>query len=193
DQHAHLLKSRIAVAADHVLPVAEHLGGGARRSREEVHGVEPPHERGRTAGRAGRDELLLDQHDPTRLLAGEVIGEAGAVDAAPDDDDIRRLRDVYHYEERPGFAGDEEWPGCAGPLPSAGGVWGAISGPPTKSMAMPASQCGLNWVGMPNQLTQPPPIAGASSPGHRPLPPPHRPTFASQPPAWISERSHACQ
>src|SRR5207253_4460726 len=96
DQHAHLLESRIAVAADHVLPAAERLGGRARRSREEVHGVELSYEGGRAAGRPGGDELLLDQHDPTRLLAGEVIGEAGAVHPAPDDDDIRSLRDVYH-------------------------------------------------------------------------------------------------
>ena len=34
---------------------------------------------------------------------------------------------------------------------------------------MPASQCGLNWVGMPNQLTQSPRMAGGSSPGHSTL------------------------
>jgi len=96
DQHAYLLESRIAVAADHVLPVAEHLGGRARRSREEIHRVELSYERGRAAGGAGGDELLLDQQDAARLLASEVIGEAGAMHAATDDDDIRRLRDVYH-------------------------------------------------------------------------------------------------
>src|SRR5207248_8148476 len=96
DQHAHLLESRIAVAADHVLPAAEHLGGRARRSCEEVHGVEPSYEGGRAAGRPGGDELLLDQYDPTRLLAGEVIGEAGAMNTAAHDHDVRRLRDVYH-------------------------------------------------------------------------------------------------
>src|SRR5205807_8820098 len=138
------------------------------------------------------DELLLDQQHPPGLLAREMIGGAGAVDAAADDHDVRRPGHVYHdWRPRQGRQPDR------GPRQGRQTDWGPRQGPQTprrserpgvavalldtarmsgvpiyssltmrrpcavgSSIAMPASQCGLNCVGIPNQLTQSSRIAG---------------------------------
>src|SRR2546426_5003071 len=72
-QHADLLEAGVAVAADYVLPVAEHLGRRAGGAGEEVHRVEAAHERRRAARRAGGDELLLGEEHAAGPLSREVI------------------------------------------------------------------------------------------------------------------------
>jgi len=88
-RHSHLLEAGTTVTADDVSPAPEHLGGRAARAREEVHGVEPAHERRRASGGAGGDELLFDEDDAPGFLAREMVGEAGAVHATADDHDVR--------------------------------------------------------------------------------------------------------
>src|SRR4029453_14177248 len=97
-------------------------------------------------------ELLLDQQDAAGFLAREVIRQARAVHAAADDDDVCRPRNVGHLAGSPSHSSlmiNRPW---------------AVG----SSIAMPASQCGLNCVGMPNQLTHSSRIAAG--------PPPRPPT-----------------
>ncbi len=96
-----------------------HLGRRPRR-------VVGPHDRGGLRGGTGADGVLFEEHHPTRAPAGQVEGDAGAHDAAADDDDIRGL-----HEASPGV-GDlckpgRPRPGCpprsswSGPVKSSGG------------------------------------------------------------------------
>src|SRR5207248_9636869 len=93
---ADLLEAGVAVTADDIVPVGERVGRGVRRAREEVHRVEAAHERGRATRRPRRDEFLLDQDDAAGFFPRQMIGQARAVDAAADDDDIRAPGNVYH-------------------------------------------------------------------------------------------------
>src|SRR5205814_8826986 len=77
----------------------------ARGAREEGHRVEAAHERGRAAGRAGGDELLLDEEHAAGLLARQVKGEARAVDAAADDHEVRGPRQRPALTHRSGSGG----------------------------------------------------------------------------------------
>ena len=82
-----------AVAPDALRPVPEPR---VRRPREAGLGgqvVVHPHQAARTPGRAGRDRRPLDHHD-LRPARGQVVGETGALDPRPDDDDIRCLGHV---------------------------------------------------------------------------------------------------
>ena len=82
-----------AVAADPLRPVAEPRERRPRQGRFGGQVVVHPDEAARAPRRSGRDRGPLDDDDPD-LPAGQVVGEAGALDARSDDDDVRRLDHV---------------------------------------------------------------------------------------------------
>jgi hypothetical protein len=84
---AHRLEA--ALAAHHGFEIPEDLEAFPGQARFGFVGVVHPDERARLAAGAGRELPALEEHDAPDAEAGQMKGRAGAVDPAPDDDDVR--------------------------------------------------------------------------------------------------------